>query len=398
MGVFCVVWPVFTERDVTFTCTKELPKSICIPEDYAKAELPFTENPNQVGIIVDIDDVLRIDDVTKTITFSTYFNVEWNERRLNLQQDFGASFRPFPNYPESVMVPMSKEVLNDLWIPNIFIYNLKTYKVINVLNRIEGVWIATDKNVMFSQATHITFFCPMTFNKFPFDTHSCKFQVGSYFYDSSKMVFETRSYGYGYSAKDSNSQTLDYDIQIGPLKPEDRVLDYGALGNFSLAGFEILLTRRVFSYIFTYYIVSGLCVMVSWTSFLIPTDMITGRMTLIVMILLVLVNIMNNATTNTPTTECLTALGAWMVASILFVFGALVEYAAILFKKQQKMNLQIICEKNNEFELQKSFTASQAVGVQELEDKYRRIDKFCFLSFPLFFIVFNGIYWLVCFL
>ena len=205
------VWPVLTERDFTFTCTKELSKSICIPEDYAKIELPFTEKPNQVGIIIDIDDVLRIDDVTKTITFSTYFNVEWNERRLNIQQDFGASFRP-PNYSGPVMVPMSIEVLKDLWIPNVYMYNLKTYKVMNVLDRLEGVWIDSDKNVLYSQASHITFFCPMTFNKFPFDTHSCKFQVGSYSYDSSKMVFKTGSYGY--SAKDSNSLTLDYDIRM----------------------------------------------------------------------------------------------------------------------------------------------------------------------------------------
>ena len=205
------VWPVLTERDFTFTCTKELSKSICIPKDYAKIELPFTEKPNQVGIIIDIDDVLRIDDVTKTITFSTFFNVEWNERRLNIQQDFGASFRP-PNTLGPVMVPMSTDILKDLWIPDILIYNLKTYKVMSVLNRLEGVWIDSYKNVLSSQATQITFFCPMTFKKFPFDTHSCKFQVGSYSYDSSKMVFETRSYGYSY--RETNGMALDYDIRM----------------------------------------------------------------------------------------------------------------------------------------------------------------------------------------
>ena len=31
----------------------------------------------------------------------------------------------------------------------------------------------------------------------------------------------------------------------------------------------------------------------------------------------------------------LTAIEAWMLACILFVFGALVEYAAILFRKQK---------------------------------------------------------------
>ena len=57
------------------------------------------------------------------------------------------------------MVPMNLEFIKDLWVPNIFIYNLKTYKVIDVLSKLAGLWIDTDKNVLYSQATHITFIC-----------------------------------------------------------------------------------------------------------------------------------------------------------------------------------------------------------------------------------------------
>ena len=70
---------------------------------------------------------------------------------------------------------------------------------------------------------------------------------------------------------------------------------------------------------------SGLFVIVSWISFLIPMDVIPGRMALLVTLFLVLVNIFNNVTTNTPKAEGLTAIEAWMLACILFVFGALVE-------------------------------------------------------------------------
>ena len=61
-------------------------------------------------------------------------------------------------------------------------------------------------------------------------------------------------------------------------------------------------------------------------------------MALLVTLFLVLVNIFNNVTTNTPKAEGLTAIEAWMLACILFVFAALAEYAAILF---HKMNLMI---------------------------------------------------------
>ena len=35
------------------------------------------------------------------------------------------------------------------------------------------------------------------------------------------------------------------------------MLDYGTLGNFSLTGFEMVLTRYVSTYIITYYLPSG---------------------------------------------------------------------------------------------------------------------------------------------
>ena len=65
--------------------------------------------------------------------------------------------------------------------------------------------------------------------------------------------------------------------------------------------------------------------MTSWVSFVIPPEVIPGRMSLLVTIFLVLVNIFNSVTINTPKAEGLMALEAWMLACILFVFGSLIE-------------------------------------------------------------------------
>merc|ERR1719166_299427 len=212
------------------------------------------------------------------------------------------------------------------------------------------------------------------------------------------MIFIAKSTGY--STKQSNSIALDYDINILPLKPSDQFLDLGSLGNFSIAGFEMVLTRYVSTYIITYYLPSGLFVIVSWISFLIPMDVIPGRMGLLVTLFLVLVNIFNNVTTNTPKAEGLTAIEAWMLACILFVFGALIEYAAILFKKQRyvsgqhKVNLKIVCKENFKYEVQEKSPANQAVTMQQLAEEYWRIDKFFLKLFPTCFILFNLTYWL----
>ena len=58
-------------------------------------------------------------------------------------------------------------------------------------------------------------------------------------------------------------------------------------------------------------------------------------MALLVTLFLVLVNIFNTVTTNTPKAEGLTAIEAWMLSCILFVFASLVEYAGLLFSKDQ---------------------------------------------------------------
>jgi hypothetical protein len=69
-------------------------------------------------------------------------------------------------------------------------------------------------------------------------------------------------------------------------------------------------------------------------SFLIPPEVVPGRMTLLVTLFLVLINIFTNITSNSPNVESLTSISAWVIACILFVFGALLGYAGLLIKKK----------------------------------------------------------------
>ena len=87
------------------------------------------------------------------------------------------------------------------WVPNIFIYNLVSFsplvclEVINnwtwqihlwyqtrkkclfltnhILQKLAGLWVANspekERELFYNQLSHITFMCPMRFNKFPFD-------------------------------------------------------------------------------------------------------------------------------------------------------------------------------------------------------------------------------------
>ena len=41
------------------------------------------------------------------------------------------------------------ELINSLWVPNIFIYNLKTFRVIDVLSKLAGLWIDSRKRIYY---------------------------------------------------------------------------------------------------------------------------------------------------------------------------------------------------------------------------------------------------------
>ena len=80
--------------------------------------------------------------------------------------------------------------------------------------------------------------------------------MGSYSYDESKMFFLESPHVKGY-INPLRSIMLGYDVHIAKLKQSDRILNYGTLGNFSIAGFEMILHRHVSHYIITYYLPSG---------------------------------------------------------------------------------------------------------------------------------------------
>ena len=77
-------------------------------------------------------------------------------------------------------------------------------------------------------------------------------------------------------------------------------------------------------YIITYYFPAGMFVIVSWISFLVPPESVPGRMTILVTVFLVLVNIFNSITSNIPRADGLTAIESFIIVCIVFVFGALI--------------------------------------------------------------------------
>ena len=72
-------------------------------------------------------------------------------------------------------------------------------------------------------------------------------------------------------------------------------------------------------------------VVASWISFVVKPDVVPGRMALLITIVLVQLNLFNNAKNKAPvSTSNINAIEAYLVSSMFLVFSALAEYAAIL--------------------------------------------------------------------
>ena len=104
--------------------------------------------------------------------------------------------------------------------------------------------------------------------------------------------------------------------------------------SLSLFMYYLMIPSCIFlspRYLYIYYLPSGIFVVVSWVSFVIPPEVVPGRMALLVTLFLVLTNIFNTITNISPNVEGMTAISLWMIACMFFVFLALLEYAAILY-------------------------------------------------------------------
>jgi len=71
---------------------------------------------------------------------------------------------------------------------------------------------------------------------------------------------------------------------------------------------------------------------VSWISFIIDPKVIPGRMSLLVILFLVIINVFNNVRSNAPSSASsrLNAIDKFMMTCIFMIFSAIMEYALIL--------------------------------------------------------------------
>lgn len=132
---------------------------------------------------------------------------------------------------------------------------------------------------------------------------------------------------------------------------------------------HIHLARKVNYHMIQTYIPSMLFVTVAWLSLFVNPEAIPGRVSMVMMSLLMLMTMFSGVRQSTPKVSYVSMLDIWCVMCIIFIFLVLIEFAFVtsLIRRQQRPTAETI----------------ESLGIVVL---------------PLLFGLFNIIYWCCLFL
>ena len=222
-----------------------------------------------------------VDDTALSISIRLSFYVFWNDSRVVRLKEGDRN------------LPLGAKDLGKYFLPDFYIYNLLDFKQSEFADPLKALSIKPNGLLWLYMEGIVTVGCSMDFSKYPYDTHRCKYLMGSTVYPDSLMAFNS-----SYSFSPDFQRPLQYQIDIEDLTPKEKLTIY-ASGNYSVAGFWIKLERKIISHILQIIMPSAMFVVVSWISFLMPLNG-GERAGLLVTLFLVLVSMFLSVVTTAP--------------------------------------------------------------------------------------------------
>ena len=264
----------------------------CLSKDYNKMDMPPTSpmEPLKVEVSLLLLDIYKIDYHDFTMSLNLYFRLAWYDNRLLL------------NGTKNDYVDVS--FIDNLWIPDLYIYNLKSLKMMKTITPEEGLNIVKDVDdvkLVYIFESKVDFVCPIDYSEFPFHSHTCVFQMTSFSHSSEEMEFIIDKSWRPDQVLDI-SKIRDYQVNVSYLNKEQTKLKSWTNDDvfFSTAGLNIRLKSRYGKYLYIYFVPSTMFTITSWVSFLLPPTNYPARTTLLVTIFLCQIGVFNAVIKETP--------------------------------------------------------------------------------------------------
>ncbi|XP_071125339.1 glycine receptor subunit alpha-2-like [Mytilus edulis] len=330
-----------------------------------------------------------ISDSSMDYSMSMFIRQQWNDSRLMYNESLGITH-----------LELDTKVMKNVWVPDLFINNEKKANIHHVTVPNMLMHIYPDGKVVYSMRVTGTFTCEMNLLKYPLDTQICSMGMESYGYSTENLVFEW------------NENPISYPPNMSlPQFELDGITTYNCDKNYVGISYtclkvDITLSRNYGYHIIQIYVPSFLIVFLSWVSFWLNIDAIPARISLGLLTVLTMTTQSSGARASLPKVSYVKAIDVWMAMCLLFVFGALVEFAYVnVLARVERRRQATISERR------KVHTDPDANGepvewdkapryrlfLKSVTDreKARVVDKVSRVAFPLVFVTFNIIYWTV---
>ncbi|XP_041973521.1 gamma-aminobutyric acid receptor subunit beta-like [Aricia agestis] len=270
----------------------------------------FGGEPLFVGMDLTIASFDAISEVNMDYTITLYLNQYWKDERLA----FG--FR-------DEVLTLSGDFADKIWVPDTFFANDKNSFLHDVTERNKLVRLGGDGRITYGMRFTATLACMMDLHYYPLDSQNCTVEIESYGYTVSDVVMywkETPVRGV------EDAELPQFTIMGHITNDRKEKLATGVYQRLSLS---FKLRRNIGYFVFQTYLPSILIVMLSWVSFWINHEATSARVALGITTVLTMTTISTGVRSSLPRISYVKAIDIYLVMCFIFVFAALLEYAAV---------------------------------------------------------------------
>jgi cation transporter family protein len=336
-----------------------------------------------------------ISEVDMDYSMDVYLREKWVDHRLQ----YSNTTRP---------IVINERLIPKMWTPDLFFPTEKkaSFHTVTVPNKLMRIY--PNGTVVYSMRLTLTLACPMDLTAFPMDSQTCDIQVESYTLDQSDMVLLW---------EDNDPIEFTHEISLPQFDLlADEIIDCEMhtykTGRFPCVKAHFMLRRQYGFFLLQTYVPTILIVIISWVSFWISMDAVPARISLGVTTVLTMATQLSGSKVSIPRISYPKAIDIWMSMCMLFVFGALIEYAFVNALSRKDKRRQSMYKKTDSIEETykddeeappegNTFTKSiknidPFQNIQKCmsrRETARIVDKVARITFPLAFFIFNLVYW-----
>uniref|UniRef100_A0A8L8KSL6 Gamma-aminobutyric acid receptor subunit beta n=1 Tax=Heligmosomoides polygyrus TaxID=6339 RepID=A0A8L8KSL6_HELPZ len=355
-----------------------------------------------------------ISEVNMDYTITMYLHQYWTDERLSWSS----------SVPIDEMT-LSGEFSQNIWVPDTFLANDKQSYLHEVTERNKMLRISGDGKIAYGMRLTSTLSCSMNLRNFPLDAQNCTVEIESYGYTTSEVLMKWNHP----KAVHGVEQAYVPQFTITGYQTEDRVVST-ATGSYQRLSLVFQLQRSVGYFIFQTYLPCVLIVMLSWVSFWINHEATSARVALGITTVLTMTTISTGVRQSLPRISYVKSIDVYLVMCFVFVFAALLEYAAVNYSywgrrargggEEGYVSSFIIGTSPDTFYSDPTFllfrtrrrlrmtkmrAASMTTSLHRMGKRARKalpsirvrdvnvIDKYSRIVFPICFVIFNIFYW-----